>query len=224
MMSTHAAADIVEKMTTSMDLKSALSAFGYVVGTTARLGRQRQAVQSPRKLAKTLVPLSVENQVAILFGPEDKGLSNEEIRFCHALVNIPTAEFSSLNLAQAVMILCYELFLVSRNPVPESLPRLANAFELEGMYDHLGGVLMKIGFINPQNPEHWMWNVRRFLSRIPLRAREEEPLFETFSEETLEGVPETFDALGLMTEEVLGSSLTNSISLGYSCMPRVFLT
>ena len=48
------------------------------------------------------------------------------------------------------MILCYELFLARKDPVPESLPRLANAFELEGMYDHLGGVLMKIGFINPK--------------------------------------------------------------------------
>ncbi|MBN2126737.1 MAG: RNA methyltransferase, partial [Deltaproteobacteria bacterium] len=75
-------------------------------------------------------------------------------------------------LAQAVMILCYELFLAGREPARESVPRLANRFELEGMYGHLKDVLTKIGFINPQNPEHWMLNVRRFLSRLPLRARE----------------------------------------------------
>ena len=57
-------------------------------------------------------------------------------------------------------------------PDTPSLPRLANSFELEGMYSHLRDVLMKIGFINPQNPEHWMMNIRRFLSRLPLRARE----------------------------------------------------
>jgi len=49
---------------------------------------------------------------------------------------------------------------------------LADKFELEGMYDHLKDMLMKIGFIHPQNPEHWMLNIRRFLSRMPLRARE----------------------------------------------------
>ena len=55
---------------------------------------------------------------------------------------------------------------------PKKHPRLANMYELEGMYDHLKGVCMKIGFINPQNPEHWMLNIRRFLSRTPLRARD----------------------------------------------------
>ena len=70
------------------------------------------------------------------------------------------------------MIICYELFMASREPTAESIPRMANKFELEGMYDHMKHVLMKIGFIDPQNPEHWMLNIRRFLSRIPLRARD----------------------------------------------------
>ena len=68
--------------------------------------------------------------------------------------------------------MCYEIFLAISEKKPELLPRLANSFELEGMYDHLKDVLMKIGFIDPQNPEHWMLNIRRFLSRISLRARE----------------------------------------------------
>ncbi len=53
-----------------------------------------------------------------------------------------------------------------------NVPRLANSFELEGMYDHLYNVLTKIGFLNPQNPERWMLNIRRFFSRIPLQAME----------------------------------------------------
>ena len=70
------------------------------------------------------------------------------------------------------MIICYEIFLASGEPSSNPLPRLANRFELEGMYGHLKNVLLKIGFINPQNPEHWMMNIRRFFSRLPLRARE----------------------------------------------------
>jgi tRNA/rRNA methyltransferase len=70
------------------------------------------------------------------------------------------------------MIVSYEIFLASQEASDDYIPRLANKFELEGMYDHLKAVLMRIGFINPQNPEHWMLNIRRFLSRIPLRARD----------------------------------------------------
>jgi tRNA/rRNA methyltransferase len=126
----------------------------------------------PRRLAGDLIRISQNNRVAILFGPEDRGLSNEQLRYCHTLATIPTAHFSSLNLAQAVMIVCYEIFLVNREKKTKALPRLANKFELEGMYEHLKAVFMKIGFIDPQNPEHWMLNIRRFLSRLPLRARE----------------------------------------------------
>ena len=70
------------------------------------------------------------------------------------------------------MIVCYEIFLTARKTAPDPIPRLADRFELEGMYDHLKNVLLKIGFIDPQNPEHWMLIIRRFLSRLPLRAKE----------------------------------------------------
>jgi len=125
-----------------------------------------------RHLAQDLIPITQKNRVAILFGPEDRGLSNEQLRYCQKIVSINTASFSSLNLAHAVMIVCYEIFMASGERETPSLPRLANSFELEGMYGHLREVLMKIGFLNPQNPEHWMMNIRRFLSRLPLRARE----------------------------------------------------
>ncbi len=172
MMATHVAAGIVEQMTVMKDLKSALSPYHYVVGTTARLGRQRQVIKSPAKLAKMLVPISHENQVAILFGPEDKGLSNEEIRYCHGLVNIPTVEFSSLNLAQAVMILCYEISLAGIEENHERIPRLASRYELDGMYEQLKDILVRINFINPENPDYWMNNLRHFFTRLQLRARE----------------------------------------------------
>lgn len=171
-MATGTSIDIVENMEVFEDLSEALSSFHYVVGTTARIGSRRPSLTNPRDLARELIPIAQHNHVALLFGPEDRGLSNEHLRPCHTIATIPTAEFASLNLAQAVMIFCYDLFLASRLPAEEALPRLANKFELEGMYDHLKAVLMSIGFINPQNPEHWMLNIRRFLSRIPLRARD----------------------------------------------------
>lgn len=172
MMATGSSIDIVEQMEVYDDLMSALGPFQYVAGTTARIGAQRPALTTPRELAQDLITVSQNNLVAILFGPEDRGLSNDHLRYCHTIATIPTSRFSSLNLAQAVMILSYEILLAGRAPGSENLPRLANKFELEGMYEHLKDVLMKIGFINPQNPEHWMLNIRRFLSRLPLRARE----------------------------------------------------
>jgi tRNA/rRNA methyltransferase len=171
-MATHAAADVVQEMDVYDSLNSAVASFQYIVGTTARLGRQRQEVFSPSELARHLAAISRENRIAILFGPEDRGLTNEDIRLCHALVSIPTAAFSSLNLAQAVMILCYEILSASKSEAAVPLPRLASRHDLEGMYKQLAEILIRIGFINPQNPEYWMNNMRRFFNRLPLRAKE----------------------------------------------------
>jgi tRNA/rRNA methyltransferase len=164
--------DLVEQMEVFDDLKEALAPYHHIAGTTARTGTQRPTLSQPRDLAHDLVTLSQNNLAAVLFGPEDRGLSNDHLRYCHTILTIPTDSFSSLNLAQAVMIICYEIFLASRQGPFKVEPRLANSFELEGMYGHLKEVLMKIGFLDPQNPEHWLLNIRRFLSRFPLRARE----------------------------------------------------
>lgn len=171
-MATHVASDVVEEMKVFEDLKDAVAPYQYIVGTTARLGGERQTVFSPPEMAKILVPISRENRIAILFGPEDRGLTNEDIRLCHALVNIPTAEFSSLNLAQAVMIICYELFKASLRPGQKKVPRLAERHELEGMYKQLQEILIRVDFIQPDNPDYWMNNMRRFFNRLPLRAKE----------------------------------------------------
>jgi tRNA/rRNA methyltransferase len=171
-MATHAAAHLVENMEVYADLATALQPFSYVVGTTARIGGQRQEIREPRDTAAELVPICANNQVALLFGPEDRGLSNTEIRLCHTLVTIPTAGFSSLNLAQAVMILCYELLLAGRKPADRFVPRLASRKELDGMYEHLKETFIKINFIHPENPDYWMQTIRRYFSRVGLRARD----------------------------------------------------
>ena len=171
-MATHAASDVVEQMRVYEDLQTALEPFNYVVGTTARLGGQRQSVGSANKLAQKLAPISEKNRVALLFGPEDRGLTNEDIRLCHELVNIPTAEFSSLNLAQAVMILCYELRRYNQPKAKTFMPRLANRHELDGMYSQLQDILVRISYIQPGNPEYFMNNIRHFGTRMKLRAKE----------------------------------------------------
>jgi tRNA/rRNA methyltransferase len=153
------------------DLGRALGPFQYIVGATARLGGVRRDYFSPRELAARLLEISPENDIALLFGPENFGLTNEELPFCHALVHIPTAECSSLNLAQAVMVLAYEIFTAGGEP-PRFAPRLANSAELESMYAMLQETLVKINFISHQNPEHLMFNVRRLFASHGLLARE----------------------------------------------------
>jgi tRNA/rRNA methyltransferase len=171
-MATHAAADLVENMEVHSDLSAALKPFHYIVGTTARTGGQRQELKTPREMAEKLVPICTNNRVALLFGPEDRGLTNAQLRYCHAVVTVPTSDFSSLNLAQAVMILCYELMIAGDKPTDQFVPRLATRRELDGMYEHLKETFIKINFINTDNPDYWMQNIRRFFSRIGLRARD----------------------------------------------------
>ena len=171
-MSTHLAADVVDQIHYKKDLRETLAGFQYIVATTARVGRARPAFQTPREAAVKLVELSRKNRVALLFGPEDAGLTNEELRYDHLLVHIPVSErFRSINLSHAVMILCYEIFIAASG-TKKFAPRLASSGELEGMYEHIKDVSLRIGFINPQNPEYWMTSIRRFLSRVELRSRE----------------------------------------------------
>lgn len=171
-MATHVARDIVEHALVHSHLCDALASFSYVVGTTARLGGERSAVLTPKHLARKLAPISRKNRIALLFGSEDRGLLNQDIRLCHDLVSISTADFSSLNLAQAVMVLCYELHEACGTENAPPVPRLATRHELDGMYEQLRDVLVRINYINPENPDYWMNKVRRFFNRYQLRAGE----------------------------------------------------
>lgn len=172
MMATHVAGDVVGAITCFDSLPEALADCGYVIGTTARLGGERQSVVSPPVMARRLVTISQANEVALVFGPEDRGLTNEDIRLCHALVNIPTDAFASLNLAQAVMVMCYEIFTAKVAEGAAFTPRLATRHELDGMYDKLREILVRISYINPENPDYWMNRLRRFFTRLQLRGRE----------------------------------------------------
>ena len=171
-LATHAASDVVDKIELYEHVREALAPYSYVVGTTARLGGERRTISSPSVEAEKLVSISRKNRVAVLFGPEDRGLSNDDIRLCHEIVNIPASDFSSLNVSQAVLIICYELFLAGLEEKPKFAPRLATRYELDGMYDQLKEILVRINYINPENPDYWMNKLRRFFTRLELRARE----------------------------------------------------
>jgi tRNA/rRNA methyltransferase len=171
--STHLAADVLDKIQYFDNIDTALGDFNYIVGTTARLGKARGPFIAPRVIAEKIVNVSRKNKVALLFGPEDTGLANDELRYCHAVVTIPTSrEFTSLNLSHAVMILCYEIFVASSTAAKEVTPKLALSSELEGMYGQIKTLLAEMGFLNPENPDYWMMHLRRFFTRAGLLSRE----------------------------------------------------
>ncbi len=172
-MATHAASNIIDSSQIYSNLKDAVSDIQYLIGTTARIGRKRRPGYTPRTIAKKICMLSLDIKIGILFGSEKFGLDNEAINLCSDIVTIPTADFSSLNLAQSVMIICYELFLAK---VDESAftfkPKLASIREKEGMFEHLYQVSEAIGLFKKQTPEYWMTNARIFFNRKELTSRD----------------------------------------------------
>ncbi|MFU8818882.1 MAG: RNA methyltransferase [Desulfurivibrio sp.] len=173
---THKAAGLIDNLERHSTLAEALAPFGRVVATSARQGRQRGTCPPPRAAMREAVPYLVANRVALLFGPEDRGLNNEDLYPCHQLTTIPTADFSSLNLAQAVAVLAYELHTaVNEHTAGERTefhPNLATVQELGAMYDHVELVLQKVGFLRDADSAYWMKNIRSFLGRVGLRAKE----------------------------------------------------
>ena len=147
-------------------LKDAVSGMNMLVGTTGAIGGYRAYVSTPRLLAPKILDQSVEQTVGIVFGPEDTGLVDDDLRLCQLLIRIPTSRHAgSINLAQAVMIVSYELMLGSLLHEPSRAIRLASLKQTEDMYAQLEEALLKIGFLHPQNARHMMFAVRRLLGR-----------------------------------------------------------
>lgn len=174
-MSTHLAADVVEGITYYDDLKEALAPFRYIVGMTARRGNTnlKKTIIEPREMAGNIVAISKENQIALLFGPEDRGLTNSELTYCDLLVTIPTSpKMRSINLSHAVMILSYEMFTARHASNSTFKSKLATSMEKEGMYAHIKEILLKINYIYPGNPESSLAGIRNLFSRLLLTARD----------------------------------------------------
>ncbi len=173
-MATHKAAHLIENLAYHTELGEAVSSFSYLVGSSARKGRKRHVDNCPRKMAEKVLPLLRENRVGLMFGPEHRGLTNDDLKYCDLTVTIPTDEFSSLNLAQAVAILCYELYYKmiygDKDIVYE--PKQASSHELEGMYEHVEQLLDEIGFLKTNDSSYWMRNIRKVLGRRNLLSKE----------------------------------------------------
>jgi TrmH family RNA methyltransferase len=119
--------------------------------------------------------VQTEESVAFVFGNEQSGLTNDEMFVCQALVHIPaSAEFSSLNLAQAVQVVAYELFMASGPSVPGGLQqKLATVADIEGLYGHLEEAAIRSGFHVPESGSKLPERLRRLFSRVPALEREE---------------------------------------------------
>lgn len=160
------------------DLETALEGAHLVIGTTARSGTRRAGASPPRAAAPDIaLALAEGREVAVVFGPEDRGLSNDELRLCGRLTAIPAdPDSSSLNLAQAVNIILYEIFLAGEDPrlrtrsLPSSPP--ATHEEMARLYAALETTLLAVDFLKPGNPDYWMAPLRRFFERAALSRAE----------------------------------------------------
>ena len=178
-LATPKGADILRTMRVEPDLPSALKGYAHVWGTTARIGGWRRGMQSPRMAAEAINARRAEGgDVAVVFGPEDRGLTNAETEICSSLITIPTdPDASSLNLAQAVLVILYECFsasLESRASAPPepSEANLVTHEEQELLFGTLHETLAAIDYLKQDNSDYWMLPVRRFLGSRPMKRFE----------------------------------------------------
>jgi tRNA (cytidine32/uridine32-2'-O)-methyltransferase len=163
--------DLLESAMVVDTLDEAIAGCRWVVGTTARPRTIGWPTLTPRECAGQLIEKAGTGMVAIVFGRERMGLTNEEVDKCQALVTIPgNPEYLSLNVASAVQILAYEVHLAGlvADTAPADIRGLGSASsseEMERYYEHLEQVLIEIGFLDPENPRKLMRRLRRLFGR-----------------------------------------------------------
>ncbi len=175
--------DILAGAKTYPDLASALTDCSVTVGTTSRRGGYRSTAHPLRAAAMELGALARSNRIAVIFGREDRGLTNRELKLCHRLITIPTApEYPSLNLAQAVVVVAYELMIASNayastaSATASASREFVSASISDAMLARMAETLVSIGFIDEQNPDHIMFALREIFGRSGLTPREVEIL------------------------------------------------
>ncbi|HEX5538345.1 MAG TPA: RNA methyltransferase [Methylophilaceae bacterium] len=172
------AAPMLEQAQVCATLQQALTGCAFAIGLSARKRQLSHQLLSVRAAAAEAANIASTGQtVALVFGNEMNGLSNEELDLCQMLAMIPTdADFSSLNLAAAVQVMCYELrqvvfgdaqFDEANNAVP-----LASNEDVERLYKHLEETLVQIGFLNAAEPGRLMQRLRRLYARARLEKEE----------------------------------------------------
>jgi TrmH family RNA methyltransferase len=169
--------DVLAAAQVHAELASAIADCGWVVGASARLRTITVPIVDPREAAATIWHRLPQNRVAVLMGPEQSGLTNDDLARCQQLVHIPTnPEFSSLNLAMAVQVICYELRMAAPNRPPPEGPvsdsRLATADELEHLHEHLERLLTESEFLHPAHQRQVKLKLRRIFQKATLEYNE----------------------------------------------------
>jgi TrmH family RNA methyltransferase len=170
--------DVLARATVCSTLQEAIADCELVIGASARSRTISWPEITPRDCAEKIVIHEPGRQVAIVFGRENSGLKNHELDLCHFLLRIPcNSEYSSLNLAAAVQIVCYELFVACgyKDDVQigdRGLQPLATATQVESFYTHLSEALVDIGFMHPDKSKTIMRRLRRIYNRIQLDTKE----------------------------------------------------
>jgi tRNA (cytidine32/uridine32-2'-O)-methyltransferase len=173
------AVDILDQAVVVDTLDEAIADCGLVVGTSARGRTIPWPLLDPRQTADKVYQELDKHPVALLFGREDRGLTNEELQRCNLHVHIPAnEEYSSLNLAMAVQVICYELRMrhldggLSKNAMEEWDIDFAPTEDVERYFVHLEQTLTDIGFLKPSAPKQLMTRLRRLYSRTRLDKME----------------------------------------------------
>ena len=173
----HRSEEVLAAARTVATLSEALADTTVAVATTARTRRWRSwPLLDPAEAARVLIPAAEDAPVALVFGPEDKGLSNEDLGLCTHIARVPTdAAQPSLNLAQAVLLMCWELRRLARDHAshPPRRARVpATADQVEGAVEQLVELLGRIGFMRGRNPLQVMTTARQVLKRTELTPEE----------------------------------------------------
>jgi tRNA/rRNA methyltransferase len=174
----HQTADVLARVRTFASLGEALADCVHIVGLTARGRTAKRNVQRPREGAAEITDVAEDGPVALLFGREDKGLSNDALDRCHRVVTIPSeTSYPSLNLGHAAVIMLYELALArGAGTQPFKAPRRtsepAAAEELERLFEDVARALATIDFFKTRNAEGIMRTMRELAHRTPLDLRE----------------------------------------------------
>jgi TrmH family RNA methyltransferase len=168
--------DVLSAARVYEEFEDAIADCGLVVGTSARLRHLSFDLIEPRECARQVVSAARVGNVALVFGSERVGLTNTELARCNVLVTIPTnPEYSSLNLAMAVQVLAYEIWLLTRPEAPQAqgleVP-LATATEMTRLYEHIQEVLDYIDFRDRNGGGHLMARIRRLFNRARLDQNE----------------------------------------------------
>jgi TrmH family RNA methyltransferase len=162
--------DLLQHARVHPDLDAALDGCSLVLGTSARLRSLPMPQMDVRKAAAAAMQEPGDGDIAILFGREAYGLTNEEMQRCHHLVHIETnPEFGSLNIAQAVQVVAYELRMAALGGAAAALPPAdwepVDARQMEQFYEHLEQALLDVEFLNPRQPKRLMMRLRRLFNR-----------------------------------------------------------